>query len=332
MPTTGRLSPMADPPEPTLRLESRIPAAAAGKELLDYLRERFRYHDREQWRRELTAGRVQLDGHAARGHELLRPGMRLAYERHHHEPAVDRRYRILHHDDDLVVVDKPAHLPMHADGPFVRNTLVHVLRTDLGLPDLQLAHRLDRETSGVCIVAANADVRRSLHDQFVAGTVGKLYHAVVHGRIESNFVVERPIGHAAASAIAIRRSAAPDAHGSKPARTRFEVLARGPRRTLLACRPETGRTHQIRVHLEAAGHAIVGDKLYGRPDDDYIQFVARMKAGGDVRGAQPGEPDRQLLHAAAVTIACPRTGAPRTFTADAPPVFAAWLHAEGDAP
>lgn len=307
-----------------LILQSRIPASADGTSLLDYLCSRFPYHPRARWLAEIAAGRLFVDGRLAAATTVVRGGGRLAYHKHHVEPEVDRDVRVLHEDAVLLAVHKPAHLPMHADGPFVRNTLVAILRQRCG-PDLHPVHRLDRETSGLVLVARSLAARQHLQAQFAAGTVRKVYHAVVRGLVAADFVVDLPIGHAIASRITLRRLAGHEARDGRPATTRFGVLARGRQHTLLACRPETGRTHQIRAHLEAAGHPVLGDKLYGRADEDYLDFIARVKAGGDARAVPPGEPDRQLLHAAQLTFVHPGDGDARTLAAPTPHEFDAWL-------
>lgn len=314
---------MADPTDSTLR--STVPFAAAGSTLLDYLAARFRYLDRDGWQVELASGRVLLDGAAARADAVLRAGSRLQWRRPGVEPYAGEQPVVLHQDEALVVVDKPAHLPMHADGPFVHATLVQRLRQSLRAPQLMLVHRLDRETSGVCVLARTAAARADLLRQFAAGGIGKVYHAVVRGRVEADFSVALPIGRARNSRIALRRTTDADAVDPRPATTRFAVVARGPAATLLRCEPTTGRTHQIRVHLESAGHPVLGDKLYGRPDADYLAFVQRVKASGDARQVPPGEPDRQLLHASELCLLHPATGARCVFSAPLPAPFRAWL-------
>jgi RluA family pseudouridine synthase len=214
---------------------------------------------------------------------------------------------------------------MHADGPFVRNTFIHLLRTRLASPALQLVHRLDRETSGLCVVPRTRAARKALQDQFRTGTVQKTYVAVVHGRVERDFACEQPIGLSGSSAVALRRTALPEAIEPRPACTRFEVLKRGAARTMLRCVPQTGRTHQIRVHLEAAGFPLLGDKLYGRCDADYLAFVARVKAGGDARDVPADQPDRHLLHASELCFDHPKTGQRLTFSSAPPAIFESWL-------
>jgi 23S rRNA pseudouridine1911/1915/1917 synthase len=317
-------------PEPAraddLVLHSRVPPRHHGVRLLDYLCARFPYHDRARWQRELLDGRLRIGDRPATADQRLATGDTIAYAKAHAEPWVDDRIGRLYVDDALLVVDKPAHLPMHADGPFVRNTLIHLLRRDFPEDDLALVHRLDRETSGVCVVPRTAAARAALHAQFERGKVQKAYVAVVRGRFERDLRCESPIGHARGSSVAVRRSAAADALAPKAAATTFTVLERGPHATLVRCEPHTGRTHQIRVHLEAVGHPLLGDRLYGRPDDDYLTFVRSVKASGDPRRATPaGEPDRQLLHAHSLGIEHPLDGSARTFTAPVPAVFAEWL-------
>ena len=321
-PSTGDL------PEPSgedaLELRSRIPRGAQGLSLLEYLLQRFRYLDRDAWLLELRAGRLSLDGKVASAEVPVRAGAILSFRKLGREPEVSRDVRIVHASPAYLIVEKPAHLPMHADGPFVRNTLVHGLRSG-SHPEALLVHRLDRETSGLCVVARTAAARASLDRQFATGGVGKAYLAVARGDVARDFTVEAPIGHSTRSSIALRRSAEADARDPRPARPEFSVLQRGSGLTLLRCVPRTGRTHQIRVHLEFAGHPLLGDKLYGSPDDDYLEFVARVKHGGDAREARPGLPNRQLLHASELSFEDPDTGSRVEFSSPPPGEFAAWL-------
>jgi len=315
----------AEPPTPDLELRSRVPAHEAGSTLLDYLLRRFPYHDRSAWQREIDERRLTHDGRVLAADERLRAGARLTYRRSHVEPPVDERFSVLHDDEDVLVLGKPAHLPMHSDGPFIRHTLIHLVQTQLRAPGLQLVHRLDRETSGVCVLARSAAARDHLRRQFEAGSVHKAYLAVVRGRAEADFVVDRAIGRSPDSIVSLRRAAGEHALDAKPATTSFEVLRRGARHSLLRCLPRTGRTHQIRVHLEAAGLPVLGDKLYGRPDADYLAFVHRVKAGAAADATDDGSPGRQLLHAAELAFHHPTTGARMPFTDAMPPEFEAWL-------
>ncbi|MBL8728063.1 MAG: RluA family pseudouridine synthase [Planctomycetes bacterium] len=312
-------------PVPDLELRSRVPADSDGSTLLDYLLRRFRYQDRATWLREIGEGRLTIDGKVLAADARLTGGARLSYRRAHVEPEVDDRLVVVHDDPAVLVVQKPAHLPMHADGPFIRHTLIHLLQTRLAAPELQLVHRLDRETSGLCVLARSAAARDQLRRQFDAGTVQKAYLAVVRGRAAADFTVDLAIGRSPSSAISLRRCAAADAIEAQPARTTVEVLRRGVRHSLLRCTPHSGRTHQIRVHLEAVGLPVLGDKLYGRPDADYLAFVARVKAGEAATRTVDGSPGRQLLHAAALAFDHPTSGARMQFTAAMPADFEPWI-------
>lgn len=315
-----------------IELRSRVPQHAHGLPLVDYLAGRFPYLDRAGWASEIAAGRLRLDGRRATAAQTVRRGAELVYERVQPEPDVDTNVRVLHADAHLVVVDKPAHLPAHADGPFVRHTLVHIARTLWPGSPIELVHRLDRETSGVCVLARTPEAREALRRQFADRTVDKSYLAVVAGRATGDFAIDRPIGRCAGSAVAIRRSAGADALDPRPATTRVTVLRASTSRSLLHCRPLTGRTHQIRVHLEAVGLPVLGDKLYGRPDAHYLDFVRRMKAGGSPADVPIGEPSRHLLHASELSLVHPGSGERMSWRAETPPDFERWLDEPGTAP
>lgn len=305
---------------PSNALSSRVPAAAAGKTLLDYLAGRFRYLDAAAWASEAAAGRLTIDGAPANGRERLRGGATVTWHRPATpEPFADCNVPILHVDEAIVVVDKPAHLPVHADGPFRNHTLVAILRKRLPTPEPSLVHRLDRETSGVSVLARTAAARQALTQQFHASEVRKVYHAVVRGRVEKAFRVDLPIGRSRHSTIALRRAAGAEAGpDAQPACTDFAPAGFGDGVTLLRCEPHSGRTHQIRVHLEANGTPILGDKLYGRPDADYLAFVARVKRDHDARQVPAGELDRHLLHASELEFTHPLHGGRVCFHAPLP--------------
>ena len=309
---------------PKTVLQSRVPAGAAGQDLVAWLAGRFRYLDEALGRAELAAGRVQRNGRPASGGERLESGDVIAYRPAHREPRADLAIELLHDEPAFVVVQKPAHLVAHADGAFVQNTFFRELERRYAArgerPRLALAHRLDRETSGLLLVAKTAAASRSFERQFTAGLVAKEYVAIVRGRLaEDAMALTGPIGRDPRSAISIRRAvvdaAAADA---RPARTEVTVLERLPAHTLVGAVPRTGRTHQIRVHLAHAGHPVAGDKLYGRTDEEYLEFVRWVKAGGDPDFGGRLEAPRQLLHAGVLGFDHPETGARLRFEAGMP--------------
>jgi 23S rRNA pseudouridine1911/1915/1917 synthase len=221
---------------------------------------------------------------------------------------------VLHEDADVVVVDKPAGLvvhpaPGHAGGTLV-NALLHHCGDLAGVGGVLrpgIVHRLDRGTSGVLVVAKHDDAHQALARQFHDHTVERVYCALVRGvPREDAGRVDRPIGRH----VHDRKRMSVATRGGRAAHTAWRVVRRfqASERSLLEVRPETGRTHQIRVHLATAGLPIVGDPVYGR------------------RGRDPAEDlDRPALHAAVLGFDHPRSGTRLRFEAPLPDDLAALL-------
>ncbi|MEM7274203.1 MAG: RluA family pseudouridine synthase [Actinomycetota bacterium] len=182
------------------------------------------------------------------------------------DPTVD--VTIVHQDDQVVVVDKPADLVVHPGSGVRDATLVHGLLArfpellDVGDPERPgIVHRLDRGTSGLLMVARTVEAYEDLVDQLAVRTVSRVYRTLVSGLVASDSgLIDAPLGRSPRDAT--RRAVVA---GGRPARTRYEVVARyhAAGLTQLECRLETGRTHQIRAHLGAIDHPVVGDERYG---------------------------------------------------------------------
>jgi RluA family pseudouridine synthase len=295
----------------TYRFESQVDRYHNGWRLDEYLAHRFRYHPFEMWRRRLAAGHIWLNGTVASGDETVLAGDSVEYQIDIVEPQVDFAYEVIHDDCDILVVSKSGNLPVHAGGKYIRHTLVARLREDFG-EKLDLTHRLDRETSGLVMLCRTRDAARALGAAFREGRVEKRYLAVVRGSPRDDvFEVSAPL-RKIGKRHPIPRVVA-DSRSGKPARTAFRVLERLGGMTFLEAWPTTGRTNQVRAHLELSGHPVVGDKTYGLP----AHLLRRMVA-------DPDDPEvrahlvlpRHALHHANMVFAHPRTGLRLSLAAD----------------
>ncbi len=299
------------------RLVLDLPAERRGERLDLALAALVPSLSRAALQRLIRSGRVLVAGVAARAAYRVRGGERVAVDLPAPEPSALRPeaspLSILHEDEDLVVLDKPPGVVVHpgagARGGTLVNFLLHHCRglsVIGGTERPGIVHRLDRDTSGVLVVAKNDAAHRSLATQFKARAVRKLYEALVWGRPRhAEGVIDAPIGRHPTARIkmAVRR-------GGRPARSGYRLVAALGVASLVEVRPETGRTHQIRVHLGSIGHPVVGDRIYGG---------ARA---GSVR--DPGSREALLaygglaLHARRLGFNHPRTGAWVEFEAPRP--------------
>lgn len=302
--------------------------------LLDYLCGRFRYRERTGWEAELSARRLMINGRPADARSQVRHKDSVSYTAPRKEPAVATDIRVLWEDEHLLVVNKPAPLPVHSDGVFITNTLINLLRQKTGNTALNLGHRLDRETSGVLVLAKNKAVTAKLMAAFDEQSLEKWYLAVARGEAAfTEELVRGGMGRDPASALDLRQKLfATGTPGSKDSATRFLVRERLKGYTLLACQPLTGRTNQIRVHLEALGLPLAGDKLYGRDDDFYLGFIKHVKAGGGQDFGSKVEHPRHLLHAWKLGLRHPMTGERMLWEAEMPEDMAGFVSENRAAP
>ena len=270
---------------------------------LDMFLELHGHVEEGYWEKEFELGRIVYKGQPMEPDAIVRSGNRVEHLLPQTtEPAVSNEVDFLFEDDAIVVINKPAPLAMHPGGRFNRNTLNHFL--DLIYDDCQLriTHRLDSNTTGVVVYAKKRSVAHAILPQFKDGTVEKTYLALVAGDVtEDAFSCDASIGREADRA----GTRLVDPAGDE-ALTEFEVLQRREGQTLLLCRPKTGRTNQIRIHLSHLGLPIIGDPAYGREEDRSVTQTIDL-------GSQP-----MCLHAWKLSIDHPLSGDRMEFEAPKP--------------
>lgn len=232
--------------------------------------------------------------------------------------------QILRLDDHIIVLDKPAGLPVLPDGwdnaaPY----LVKMLEAEYGR--VWIVHRLDKVTSGVMVFARTADAHRALNIQFEKHEVKKVYHALVEGNPKWT---EHTARHPLRANVGHKHRTVVDNRAGKPSETHFRVLKRFGGFCLVEAAPETGRTHQVRVHAAALGHPLVGDAMYGSSivGRDGIPPIRVVYSIDDAQDKHPApQISRPALHARALTFSHPVSGETLTFRAEYPEDFASAL-------
>jgi len=261
---------------------------------------------------------TQLEGPGGRrmkAHSPVAAGDKLVIRRPARpEPDAPRDIGVLYDDAALLAVDKPALLAMHPTAKYHFNTLTAVLAERWPDEKLYTTHRLDRETSGIVLVARSAEVAARMKTLFERRRVKKRYLAIVTGEPPAEGVIDTPIALAGAhKQVSIKMVPTPLARGGLPSETQWKVIERRAGHTLLEVSPLTGRQHQIRAHLASAGWPIVGDKLYGgAPEEAAAREAAFMRfweRGWDDELRALWVLERHALHAAAVELPHPVNGA-----------------------
>ncbi|HET7764443.1 MAG TPA: 23S rRNA pseudouridine(1911/1915/1917) synthase RluD [Burkholderiales bacterium] len=296
------------------RVTRRVPEALAGLRLDKALAQMFPEHSRSRLQKWLKDGHVSLDSRSAKPKQKIWGGERIEI-REQPEPAdaahLPERIAldIVYEDDEVLVINKPAGLVVHPGSGNWKGTLLNALLHHspqlAAIPRAGIVHRLDKGTSGLLVVAKTLRAQTELVRQLQARTVKREYLALVHGTVRAAGEVSAPVGRDPRNRT--RMAVVP---AGRAARTRYRVVKRFTHESLLECSLDTGRTHQIRVHLQSLGHPLVGDPVYRG---------GRRSATGSARLK------RQALHAARLEFSHPASGARRRFEAPLPEDFQALL-------
>ena len=292
-------------------MSARVPPALGGLRLDQALARMFPQYSRNRLQAWLRAGHIRIDGLPSGQRRLVAGGERIDVAPPRAPgaaaPAAQRMpLAVMFEDRDLMVIDKPPGLVVHPGAGVPDRTLLNALLAHApelaSVPRAGIVHRLDKDTSGLLVVAKNVSAQARLAEQLATRAVRRVYLALVQGDPPASGTIDAPVGRdsRARTRMAVTRR-------GKEARTRYRVLERFGHAALVECRLETGRTHQIRVHFQFIRHPLVGEPVYRR---------------GTRRGISFG---RQALHAAELELVHPRTGKKMSWRSPLPPDMAALL-------
>jgi 23S rRNA pseudouridine1911/1915/1917 synthase len=297
-----------------------VPPELAGLRLDHFVKTQITRLSRTKIQQVIETQLRRIDGHVPKPATIVAAGDRYVIRRPARaEPPCPRTFDVLYEDSRLRVIDKPAGLPVHASAKFYFNTLTRVLSERYpDEPELQICHRLDRETSGCLVVARDREAAATLKGAFASkAAVTKEYLALVHGQPpwDEQATIDLPLRVALPGDSTrlphVRMLTGP---GGAQAITRVKVEQRGPTTSLVRCTLITGRQHQIRAHLAAVGFPIVGDKLYAHGEDAFIRYCDEgLVADLAALFVLP----RQALHAGRIVFPHPDGGV-RTVIAPVP--------------
>ncbi len=313
-----------------MRKQIEVSAEAAGCRIDSFLSEEIEELTRSHIQKLLTEGLIFVNGLPAAKNYKLRRGDSILVTLPEPEPCEAEPENIpldiVYEDEDIIVVNKPKGMVVHPAAGNYTGTLVSALLYHCGerLSGIGgvirpgIVHRIDKDTSGLLVVAKNDAAHLSLSEQIKEHHVSRIYHAIALGKLEEDFTVNKPIGRHPVD----RKKMAVTEKNAKNAITHIKILERFSAVTYIRCELETGRTHQIRVHLASGNHPLLGDLVYGSEKHPQNLKFSKYTNG-------------QCLHAKELTLTHPRTGETMTFTSELPSYFTDILnilhHTQGEA-
>ncbi|HYR35881.1 MAG TPA: RluA family pseudouridine synthase [Burkholderiales bacterium] len=288
-------------------LSAKVPQEMGGLRLDQALARLFHQYSRSRLQDWLRAGHIKVDGRAAAARTPVNGGEEISLTPPRlPEGGAPRAQKmplkIAHEDAALIVIDKPAGLVVHPGAGQPDRTLLNALLAHApalaGVPRAGIVHRLDKDTSGLLVVAKTVAAQADLVKQLAERSMRRIYIALVQGDPPASGRIDAPVGRDAKA-----RTRMAVTHRGKPALTTYRVLERFGRAALVECRLETGRTHQIRVHFQHIRHPLIGDTVYRRGTRHGLSFP------------------RQALHAAELTLRHPSSGEQMTWRSPLPRDF-----------
>lgn len=294
---------------PAHTISSTVPPQFVSWNVIDYLATRFNYLPAEKWRAWVAAGKVQRNNVVCEVETIVTAGDMIICELPDWEqPDANLDYQIIFEDAWMLGVNKPSNLRVHSGGRFLKMNLMYQLKYEHhpAYPEAELINRLDADTSGVVLVGKAPEVVKAMGELFLHKQVEKEYVGVVVGvPAEAEGVINLPVGKVPNTRVRFGTGAG--IKNPKEALTRYEVLERfGDGYALLKLKPLTGRTHQLRVHLAAVGHPLVGDKLYrSSSEEQFVRWCNHPEEAADAELI-----GRHALHCTATAFDHPFTAQP----------------------
>lgn len=249
----------------------RVEPHHSGLRLDEFMKTRLPRYSRNEIHNIIETRLVQKERKLKKG-TIVRTGDKVVFLYDIKEEVVqDVDIPVLYEDDDILIINKPPHMPVHSNNPWGKNDLIQQLRRQRDTRELYLAHRIDRETSGIVLIARSTAIASELGEAFFGRKIEKEYTALVFGKIADNKgVIDLPISGDEKSVVRVKMTSCNES--GAPSITEYTVLKRLNGFTMVNVRPKTGRQHQIRVHFAAIGHPLVGDKIY-KDERLFIKFI-----------------------------------------------------------
>lgn len=295
-----------------------------------FLAGRFTYQSRSHWKRILEEGKILVRGKPSKASHILKEGEEIVYlPEEISEPPVRRDFHLLYEDERYFAVEKPGDLPVHAAGRYRKNNLVDLIESDSRFTRPYLIHRLDRETSGVLVFGKDKIAASALAEKFFQREISKAYIAFVWGEFPDRLLAEGILTSDPSSRIRKKRRFLPKEfaaelsgeEGIETCRTSFRRIGSGQIEgetfSKILCLPETGRLHQIRASLYSLGFPLLGDKLYGRDETVFLDFIEGKNPDLLTRLGM----DRQALHSYSLSFRHPFHGKRIRIKSDLPEDF-----------
>lgn len=305
------------------KITSIVERPNAGMRLDLWLSSRFDYHSRSQWQELIRKEEVIVNDKKVRPSKILAENDLVELKTNEgNEPDSNTNYSIIYEDENILAVNKPADLPCHPSGAYFHKTLWYLIVNDLKIK-VHIVHRLDRETSGIVLMAKNPLMAKELSSLFLTKQIRKTYISAVHGSFPKNLHATGYLEHFEGSVLLKKRrfvTLEESKYRSVPAleesaETYFELLKESNGLSLVKALPKTGRFHQIRATLYSLGFPLVGDKYYGLDETIFLRFISDSMTEVDLKKLIL---DRQALHAKSLEFILPSTNKKYSFDTEIP--------------